>query len=580
MQHPPQNPQRFAPPAARPAMAPPSLPRKLLAEDVAAGIVGVAKSSHPKDASVNYVYGTAGFRMKASLLDPVMYRMGLLAVLRSQKLGGKVIGAMVTASHNPAEDNGAKLVEPLGEMLLQAWEGYATRIANVPEADLPEMIADLIDAEDIDTSIEANVVIARDTRASGPALVQSFADGVQAMGFAVSDYGIFTTPELHYVVRCLNTWNTLDAYGFPSEEAYILKLAKAYRRVVGERVPSKGQLVIDCANGVGTVAMGKMLKALGSSVSARLENVDVDNYESLNHNCGADFVKLYQTKPKGMETEPGHRYASLDGDADRVVFYYVTEDGSFRLLDGDKIATLLAAFIIDLVRDAGLSDKIAVGLVQTAYANGSSTRYAREALGVPVAMVPTGVKHLHHEAQHYDVGVYFEANGHGTILFSDNATAMLREPRSNPTEASAAASLLALADLINQAVGDAVSDLLAVEAVLVCRGWTLPDWDSVYDDVPNRQEKVKVKDRYAFKTTNAEQTLTAPDGLQARIDAEVSKYSKGRCFVRPSGTEDIVRVYAEADTRENTDKLAWTVGAVVFDQYGGTGERPKHFPQL
>jgi phosphomannomutase len=29
--------------------------------------------------------------------------MGLLAVLRSQKLQGKVIGAMVTASHNPAE---------------------------------------------------------------------------------------------------------------------------------------------------------------------------------------------------------------------------------------------------------------------------------------------------------------------------------------------------------------------------------------------------------------------------------------------------------------------------------------------
>lgn len=40
---------------------------------------------------------------RADLLDSVMFRMGLLAVLRSQKLGGKHIGVMVTASHNPAE---------------------------------------------------------------------------------------------------------------------------------------------------------------------------------------------------------------------------------------------------------------------------------------------------------------------------------------------------------------------------------------------------------------------------------------------------------------------------------------------
>ncbi len=39
-----------------------------------------------------------------------------------------------------------------------------------------------------------------------------------------------------------------------------------------------------------------------------------------------------------------------------------------------------------------------LGLVQTAYANGNSTRYITETLGVPVACVPTGVKHLHHKA--------------------------------------------------------------------------------------------------------------------------------------------------------------------------------------
>lgn len=39
-----------------------------------------------------------------------------------------------------------------------------------------------------------------------------------------------------------------------------------------------------------------------------------------------------------------------------------------------------------------------------------------------MACVPTGVKHLHHKAVEYDIGVYFEANGHGTVVFSDFAT--------------------------------------------------------------------------------------------------------------------------------------------------------------
>lgn len=101
---------------------------------------------------------------------------------------------------------------------------------------------------------------------------------------------------------------------------------------------------------------------------------------ALNNACGADYVKTQQKLPSSLESHlrPGQRGCSFDGDADRLMYFYLDERGRFRMLDGDKIASLVAAFIVELVKSAGLEEKIRVGVVQTAYANGASTKYLSE----------------------------------------------------------------------------------------------------------------------------------------------------------------------------------------------------------
>jgi phosphoacetylglucosamine mutase len=51
-------------------------------------------------------------------------------------------------------------------------------------------------------------------------------------------------------------------------------------------------------------------------------------------------------------------------------------------------------------------------------------------------------------------------------------------------------------------------------------------------------------------------------------------YESGRSFVRPSGTEDVVRVYAEAATQEQADELALVVARHVHRVAGGVGPEP------
>lgn len=527
---------------------------------------------HAKPQGLILQYGTAGFRTNAQHLDHIMFRMGLLAVLRSKQTKS-TIGVMVTASHNPEEDNGVKLIDPMGEMLAPSWEEHATCLASAEEQDMPQVLTTIVEKEAVDLQQPAFVVIGRDTRPSSEKLSQSVLDGVTVLGGQFYDYGLLTTPQLHYMVYCRNSGGR---YGKATIEGYCQKLSKAFVELTKQASCSGDEIrsvKVDCANGIGALKLKEMAHYFSQGLSVQLFNDGTAG--RLNHLCGADFVKSHQKPPQGMEMQSNERYCSFDGDADRIVYYYCDADGRFHLIDGDKIATLISSFLKELLLEIG--ESLTIGVVQTAYANGSSTRYLEEVMKVPVYCTKTGVKHLHHKAQEFDIGVYFEANGHGTALFSEAVeTKIKRLAQELEDEKGKAAKMLAsIIDLFNQAAGDAISDMLVIEAILALKGLTVQQWDAIYVDLPNRQLKVKVADRRVISTTDAERQAVTPPGLQEAINDLVKKYKLARAFVRPSGTEDIVRVYAEADSQENADRLAGEVSLVVFQLAGGIGERPQ-----
>ncbi|KAG2468583.1 AGM1 mutase, partial [Polypterus senegalus] len=349
--------------------------------------------------------------------------------------------------------------------------------------------------------------------------------------------------------------------------------------MIAEKTPNRTDdhkhLKVDGANGIGALKLKEMENYLQKELLTSLYNDGTAG--KLNHLCGADYVKVQQKPPKGIQMMAGERCCSFDGDADRIVYYYNDDAGLFHLLDGDKIATLISTFLKELLTKADLHLQVAV--VQTAYANGSSTRYLEETMKVEVHCAKTGVKHLHHKAQQFDVGVYFEANGHGTVLFSKDAQKKIQQlvenPNVNKDQRNVAKLLMNTLNIINQTVGDAISDMLLIEAILALKGMTVQQWDAIYTDLPNRQLKVKVADRRVIDTTDAERRAVSPPGLQEAIDNLVQKYNLSRAFVRPSGTEDVVRVYAEADTQRNADLLAHEVSLAVYKLAGGVGEEPK-----
>ncbi|EJT41470.1 PCM1-like protein [Saccharomyces kudriavzevii IFO 1802] len=526
--------------------------------------------------NVQYSYGTAGFRTLAKDLDTVMFTTGILAVLRSLKLQGQYVGVMITASHNPYQDNGVKIVEPDGSMLLASWEPYAMQLANAAlfATHFEEFYAELvklIELEKIDlgaSNVAPHIVVGRDSRESSPYLLRCLTSTMASVFHArVLDLGCVTTPQLHYITDLSNRREREgdSALAAATEQDYYSFFIGAFNELFTtydmEKRLSVPKLFIDTANGIGGPQLKKLLASKDWVVPS--DQIEIINDKSdvpklLNSECGADYVKTNQRLPKGLSPSSFESlYCSFDGDADRVVFYYVDSELKFHLLDGDKISTLFAKFLSKQLEMANLERSLKIGVVQTAYANGSSTAYIKDTLHCPVSCTKTGVKHLHHEAAtQYDIGIYFEANGHGTIIFSEKFHQTIESELSKPNGHTLALKTLScFAKLINQTVGDAMSDMLAVLATLAILKMAPMNWDEEYKDLPNKLVKCIVPDRSIFQTTDQERKLQNPVGLQSKIDSVIAKYPMGRSFVRASGTEDAVRVYAECQDMSKLDQF-------------------------
>jgi phosphoacetylglucosamine mutase len=90
-------------------------------------------------------------------------------------------------------------------------------------------------------------------------------------------------------------------------------------------------------------------------------------------------------------------------------------------------------------------------------------------------------------------------------------------------------------------------------------------WHEIYTDLPSKQTKIAVARKDHIICSDDEMVVVSPVELQEELNAAMlSVGSMSRCFVRPSGTENVVRVYAEAPSKEGADRLATLAEGIVL----------------
>ena len=400
----------------------------------------------------HYSYGTAGFRDRYDeTVHSIFYKVGIIAALRSLAQGGKAVGVMVTASHNALPDNGVKIVDANGGMMSQAWEGFAEQVVNLHDIEsFTTAVQYWIDQDPIlskSSTQTPTVVVGRDCRWHSPILSKLVIDGVRAFTSGthaiIVDVSEVTTPVVHFVVADYNSTDDESKLTYSADQwktRYFQTLTNGYQSLIQTSTESSlnqhETLVLDCAFGVGSKTVSEFLAIANTLTPWTLSLINPDGAGEVNALCGAEYVQKGQLAPAGMLISDieskgleGKLLCSFDGDGDRIVFHAYLANNQWILLDGDRIATLIALFLFQELSTAGLLKEevgLRAGVVQTAYANGSSGQFLRNK-GVEVLLAKTGVKFIHHKAEELDIGIYFEANGHGTVLFSDKFKTALKD---------------------------------------------------------------------------------------------------------------------------------------------------------
>lgn len=175
----------------------------------------------------------------------------------------------------------------------ESWETYATTLANASsDEELADAYSSLIEDCQIKAEAKASVVFARDTRPSSTQLVSVLVEALKAVNANYVDYKLLTTPQLHYITRCLNTKGSPNEYGDPTEDGYYAKMAASLKAAMHGR-KFVGSVTVDCANGVGGPKLRELIRYLPSTADGGLDikvtNDDVINSERLNHQVCAPY---------------------------------------------------------------------------------------------------------------------------------------------------------------------------------------------------------------------------------------------------------------------------------------------------
>ncbi|HFH9833310.1 TPA: phosphoglucosamine mutase [Streptococcus suis] len=405
------------------------------------------------------------------------------------------------------------------------------------------------------------VFVARDTRISGQMLESALVAGLLSVGIHVYKLGVLATPGVAHLVKAEkasagvmisashnpaqdNGIKFFAGDGFKLDDAleadiealldaeedtlprpsaqglgdvveYPEGLRKYQQFLVSTGTELEGmKVVLDTANGAAATSARQIFADLGADLTVMAENPDGLN---INEGVGSTHPEKLQELVKETGSQIG---LAFDGDSDRLIA--VDENGD--LVDGDRIMYIIGKYLAD----RGL---LAKNTIVTTVMSNLGFHKALDREGIEKAVTAVGDRYVVEEMRKEGYNIGGEQSGH-VILMDYNTT------------------------------GDGQLTAVQLTKIMKETGKTLSELAAEVTIYPQKLVNIRVENSMKDKSME----VPAIAAIIEKMEAEMA--GNGRILVRPSGTEPLLRVMAEAPTDAEVHYYVDTIADVVRAEIG------------
>ncbi len=411
-----------------------------------------------------------------------------------------------------------------------------------------------------DSSRKPRVLVGRDTRISGEMLEQALIAGLLSVGIEVFQLGVISTPGVAYLTRLqkASAGVMISASHNPAEDNGIKFFGADGFKLVDDQ-EAEIEALLDAeedtlprpsAEGLGSLdefpeGLLKYSQFLVQSIPGDLADMTVcldaangATATAVNRvfaDLETDFYTM-GTSPNGLNINDGvgstHPEAlaemvvekgadaglAFDGDGDRIIA--VDELG--RIIDGDKIMYICAKYLAEKKR-------LKKDTIVTTVMSNLGFHKAVEEIGLKDVVTQVGDRYVVQEMRKNDYNFGGEQSGH--MIFLDYNT-----------------------------TGDGMLSGIQLLNVMKQTGKKLSELADEVTIYPQKLVNIRVTDK------NGAMEVPAIKAVVEQAEAEMN--GEGRILVRPSGTEPLLRVMAEAPTQEKVDYYVDKIAEVVRAEIG------------
>ncbi|ADX80664.1 phosphoglucosamine mutase [Enterococcus faecalis] len=411
-----------------------------------------------------------------------------------------------------------------------------------------------------DSSRKPRVLVGRDTRISGEMLEQALIAGLLSVGIEVFQLGVISTPGVAYLTRLqkASAGVMISASHNPAEDNGIKFFGADGFKLVDDQ-EAEIEVLLDAeedtlprpsAEGLGSLdefpeGLLKYSQFLVQSIPGDLADMTVcldaangATSTAVNRvfaDLETDFYTM-GTSPNGLNINDGvgstHPEAlaemvvekgadaglAFDGDGDRIIA--VDELG--RIIDGDKIMYICAKYLAEKKR-------LKKDTIVTTVMSNLGFHKAVEEIGLKDVVTQVGDRYVVEEMRKNDYNFGGEQSGH--MIFLDYNT-----------------------------TGDGMLSGIQLLNVMKQTGKKLSELADEVTIYPQKLVNIRVTDK------NGAMEVPAIKAVVEQAEAEMN--GEGRILVRPSGTEPLLRVMAEAPTQEKVDYYVDKIAEVVRAEIG------------